>query len=60
MKTTDYNQNKQLTELTEEEIKKVTGGVKIERPSAKGCMAINEDKCPYGTTLDKFGCKVCL
>ena len=53
-------QKKQFRELSDEELKKVTGGVKIERPSAKGCAAINEDECPYGTTLDKFDCKVCL
>ena len=40
MKTTDYKQNKQLTELSDEELKQVTGGtgLGIADPSQERCF----------------------
>ena len=42
MKTTDYKQNKQLTELSDEDLKQVTGGASID--------------CSLPENKDKFQC----
>ena len=55
-------EKKQFRQLSDQELEKVTGGVKIERPgsgSAK-CVTVNVDLCPNGTTIDKFGCPKCI
>ena len=44
MKTTDNNQKKQLTELSDEELKQVTGGASID--------------CSLPENKDKFQCHV--
>lgn len=65
MKTTDYNQNKQLTELTEEELKKVTGGFNLEeekcypKTSFEGGVCTSSfadkgDKCCIGGGLPQY------
>ena len=54
MKTTDNNQNKQLTELSDEELKQVNGGG--QRIQKRNCK---EPGCP-NTILDKNGCPKCI
>ena len=61
----DTNENKQLTELTEEELKKVTGGFNLEeekcypKTSFEGgvcpsSFADNGDKCCHGGGLVQY------
>ena len=51
-------QKKQFRQLSDEELEKVTGGVKIEGPMVGNCMQINPN-CK-NKTKDEYGCLICI